>query len=214
MAPNETLFFEGPAGRIEALLMNPAGPPVAVGIVCHAHPLHGGMMHFKAVFRAAKALQGRGVATLRFNFRGVGLSEGAHDDGRGEQDDVRAAVDEMVRRFPALPLVLGGFSFGAVMALAAGLRDPRVQALFALGYPSTLQPDLSFLSGCTRPCLFVQGERDAFGPGETLRAGVTALGLPKASVAVIAGSDHFFTAHLKKLEAMLSDWAASRPWTG
>ena len=114
---NSTFDIAGPAGRLEAVLMHPEGAPAAAAVVCHAHPLHGGMMHFKVVFRAAKALQHQGAAVLRFNFRGVGRSEGAHDHGRGEQDDVRAALAEMERRFPSLPLVLGGFSFGSAMAL-------------------------------------------------------------------------------------------------
>src|SRR5437773_1958845 len=118
--------------------MYPEGAPVAAGVVCHAHPRRGGMMHFKVVFRAAKALQEQGVAVLRFNFRGVGRSEGTYDEGRGEQDDVRAALQEMERRFPGLPAVLGGFSFGSSMALRVGVADPRPRALFALGFPVTM----------------------------------------------------------------------------
>ena len=124
MPPNETFDIAGPAGRLEAILMNPDGPPPPAAVLCHAHPLHGGVMHFKVLFRAAKALQAHGVAVLRFNFRGVGRSEGTHDEGRGEQDDVRAALDEMARRFPGLPIVLGGFSFGSTMAAARRLRRP------------------------------------------------------------------------------------------
>src|SRR6266542_4033721 len=139
--------------------------PRAAAVVCHAHPLQGGVMHFKVVFRAAKALQAENVAALRFNFRGVGRSEGRHDEGRGELDDVRAALDELARRFPGLPLLAGGFSFGSVMALRAGCADPRVRALFALGFPMTMVRDPSFLQACTRPRLFVQGENDAFGSG-------------------------------------------------
>jgi alpha/beta superfamily hydrolase len=89
-------------------------------------------MHFKVVFRVAKALQTENVAALRFNFRGVGRSEGIHDEGRGEQDDVRAALDELARRFPGLPLLTAGFSFGSVMALRAGCADARVRALSSL----------------------------------------------------------------------------------
>src|SRR5216684_1162201 len=102
--------------------MTPDGPPVAAGVVCHAHPLHGGVMHFKVVFRAAKALRQHGVAALRFNFRGMG------------------------RRFPGLPLVLGGFSFGAQMALRVGCTETGVRALFALGLPVMMMTDLSFLA--------------------------------------------------------------------
>ena len=135
VASTESFDFAGPVGRLEAVLMTPETPPVAAAVVCHAHPLHGGMMHFKAVFRAAKALQGAGLAVLRFNFRGVGRSEGAHDDGIGEQDDARAALSELERRFPGAPLVLGGFSFGSVVALRVAARDARVRAVFALGFP-------------------------------------------------------------------------------
>jgi len=208
---NESFDLPGPAGRLEALLMSPDAPPLAAGVVCHAHPLHGGMMHFKVVFRAARALQHNRVAALRFNFRGVGRSEGAHDYGRGEQDDVRAALAEAERRFPGLPLVLGGFSFGSSMALRVGIADARVAALFALGVPLTLMPDTPGLESCRKPRLFVQGEHDAFGDGAAVAALVETLPEPKRLV-VIPGTDHFFTGHLDALQDAVSGWAATEPW--
>ncbi len=211
MDHNESFDIAGPAGRLEAVLMRPEGNPVASAVVCHAHPLHGGMMHFKVVFRTAKALQRHGVAVLRFNFRGVGRSEGVHDDGRGEQDDVRAALDEMERRFPDRRLVLGGFSFGSSMALRVGVGDPRVRALFALGFPVSMVPDTSFLNGCRKPKLFVQGERDAFGDGARLAELVERLPEPR-SLVLIPGCDHFFAGHLDRLQEAVGSWAAGRPW--
>jgi alpha/beta superfamily hydrolase len=208
---NESFDFAGPAGRLEAILMNPSADPLAAAVVCHAHPLHGGMMHFKVVFRAAKALQSAGLAVLRFNFRGVGRSEGVHDHGRGEQDDVRAALDEMRRRFPALPLVLGGFSFGSSMALQVGAGDGRVSAIVALGYPAALAGDLAFLAESRKPRLFVQGELDAFGPGEILRPLVSALPEPR-EIVVLPGGDHFFDGQLDALQGAIADWAERRPW--
>lgn len=191
--------------------MSPEIAPVAAAVVCHAHPLHGGMMHFKVVFRVAKALQQHGAAVLRFNFRGVGRSQGAHDHGRGEQDDVRAALDEMERRFPGLPLVLGGFSFGSNMALRVGVAEPRVRALVALGFPVSIAGDTRFLSGCTTPRLFVQGERDAFGSGAAMEALVEPLPPPRQLV-VVPEADHFFDGHLDEMQAAVSSWASTTPW--
>lgn len=211
MARNEAFDLRGPAGRLEAILMHPERPALAAAVVCHAHPRHGGIMHFKVVFRAAKALQHEGLAALRFNFRGVGRSEGAHDHGRGEQDDVRSALDEMERRFPGLPLVLGGFSFGSHMALCVGVGDARVRALFALGFPASMVEDVAFLDSCRKPRLFVQGERDAFGPGPRIRELVDSLPEPR-QLAIVPGSDHFFGGHLDALQQALSAWASGRPW--
>ena len=212
MPTSEALDIAGPAGRLEAILMHPEGEPVAAGVVCHAHPLHGGMMHFKVLFRAAKALQENGVAALRFNFRGVGRSEGVHDDGRGERDDVRAALDFAAGRFASLPLILGGFSFGAAMALHAAARDARARALFVLGLPVTKMQDLAVLGAISVPRLFIQGERDEFGDGERVRGLVEPLPPPR-QLRVIPESDHFFTGHLDELHGELSRWAAERPWS-
>ena len=211
MATSESLDIPGPAGRLEAILMHPESEPVAAGVVCHAHPLHGGMMHFKVIFRAAKALQENGVAALRFNFRGVGRSEGVHDDGRGERDDVRAALDFAAGRFASLPLVLGGFSFGAAMALHAAAADARARALFVLGLPLTKMNDLAVLNAVEAPRLFVQGERDEFGDGERIRGLVEPLPPPR-ELRVIPDSDHFFTGHLDEMQGELSRWVAERPW--
>jgi alpha/beta superfamily hydrolase len=211
MASNETFDFVGPAGRLEAILMWPDAPPVASAVVCHAHPLHGGIMHFKTVFRAAKALQAHGLAVLRFNFRGVGRSEGVHDHGLGEQDDVRVALDEMERRLPGLPQVVGGFSFGSNMAARVGCGHARVRAILVMGFPLRMMEDTSFLRDCATPRLFVQGERDEFASGEVIRALVAELPAP-AEVAVVPGADHFFTGHLDELQQIVDRWAASRPW--
>jgi uncharacterized protein len=211
MSHNESFDIAGPAGRLECILMRPDAAPVAAAVVCHAHPLHGGVMHFKVVFRAARALQHAGVAALRFNFRGVGRSEGVHDHGQGEQDDVRAALAEAERRFPGLPLVLGGFSFGSNMALRVGCGDGRVRALFALGFPLSMVPETTFLDACPKPSLFVQGEDDEFGSGPAVQALVERLPQPK-SLVIVPGSDHFFAGHLDALQGAVNAWAVTRPW--
>jgi alpha/beta superfamily hydrolase len=191
--------------------MHPAAPPLAAAVVCHADPLQGGMMHFKVVFRAAKALQQEGLAALRFNFRGVGRSEGSHDGGNGEQDDVRASLDEMEGRFPGLPLILGGFSFGSVMATRVAASDTRVRGLFVLGFPVSRLGDVSYLASIRVPRLFVQGAADMFGSGEALRALVEPFP-ERRTLVVIPGADHFFTGHLDSVQAAVAAWAAERHW--
>lgn len=209
----ETFDFQGPAGRIEAIINRPPEGSVtrAAAVVCHAHPLHGGMMHFKVVFRAAKALQNQGVAALRFNFRGVGRSEGTHDRGVGEQDDVREALSELARRQPGLPLLLGGFSFGSAMAAKVAANDERVKAVLILGFPITRVDSTADLAGVRQPRLFVQGGEDEFGPGPAIRRLVANLPEPKR-LEVIEGADHFFTGRLDELQAPIEDWAKDSPW--
>ncbi|HEV2274526.1 MAG TPA: alpha/beta fold hydrolase, partial [Acidobacteriaceae bacterium] len=130
----------GPAGRLEALLN--AGPSGGEGrtdapysaLVAHPHPLGGGTMHNKVVYHAMKVFQSFGVPVLRFNFRGTGLSEGEHDEGRGEVEDVRSALDWLEREF-ALPILFAGFSFGSNVGLRACCKDARVKGIVSLGLP-------------------------------------------------------------------------------
>ena len=211
MARSESFFIAGPAGRLEAILAWPEATPLAAAVVCHADPSQGGVMHFKAVFRAAKALQDSRLAALRFNFRGVGLSEGVHDRGRGEVEDARAALTELARRLPSLPLVLGGFSFGSVVSARLARSDGRVAALFLLGFPAERVKDPADLQAIRVPRLFVQGEHDAFGGAESIRRLVEPLPEPR-SLVVVPGADHFFAGKLDALQAAVAAWARRRPW--
>src|SRR4051812_48080271 len=114
MYPAGNLFITAPHGRLEAILKEPREQPArGLALVLHPHPLGGGTMHNKVVFRAASALNDAGFITLRINFRGVGQSTGEHDEGRGEVEDVRAALDYLVGQYQALPITLAGFSFGS-----------------------------------------------------------------------------------------------------
>ena len=196
-----SFFLEGPAGRLEALLN--AGVPGATHavLVCHPHPLFGGTMNNKVVFHAMKALRGFGFPVLRFNFRGAGRSEGAHDEGRGEADDVRTALDWLGREI-RLPIVFAGFSFGASVGLRACCPDPRVVALVALGTPAVFDGRthrFRFLEGCAKPKLFVSGTHDEFGPKAELEAAFARFAEPKRLIWVVA-TDHFFAGGLDRLE--------------
>ncbi|MGP0099453.1 MAG: alpha/beta hydrolase [Terriglobales bacterium] len=207
-----SLFLDGPAGRLEALLN--AGSPTAThaALVCHPHPLFGGTLHNKVVFHAMKALNGFGFPVLRFNFRGTGLSEGEHAGGIGEAEDVRAALDWLERKF-TLPVIFAGFSFGAAVGLRAAYSDDRVRALIALGLPAVPVADriddrvydFNFLRECTKPKLFVSGSRDQFAPAGKLEALVNTFADPKKLVRIEAG-DHFFEGRLKEMRAAIEDW--------
>ena len=202
---HRSLFLAGPAGRLEALLWTSSvSDPKFVALVCHPHPLYGGTMHNKVVFQTAKALHQRGAAVLRFNFRGVEQSEGVHDYGKGEQDDVRSAIDYLAVEFPGRPILVAGFSFGSSVGLRAGCGDPRVKQLIGLGLPVD-NIDMSFLSACKKPKLIIQGGSDQFGA----RAGVEALfaTLPEPKRLVfVEGADHFFTDRLDEVAAAIDLW--------
>jgi len=194
-------------GHLEAVLKEPDSSLRGAAVVCHPHPLFGGTMHTKAVYRAAQALNEAGLAALRFNFRGVGASTGTHDDGIGERDDARAALDWLAARYPAMPLVAAGFSFGSMVALTVGASDPRVVALLGLGLPLDRDDryDYTFLGRAAKPVLIVQGENDEFGSGERVARALAGLG-DHVTLARVPGADHYFTDQLDELKLAVRDW--------
>ncbi|HUP21086.1 MAG TPA: alpha/beta fold hydrolase [Gemmatimonadota bacterium] len=199
-----TFTFAGPAGRIEAIWREGADDAPRAAVVCHPLPSHGGSMHNKVVYRAAKAFESMGWPVLRFNFRGVGLSEGEFAGGAGEAGDVRAAIDWLAEERPGLPLVVCGFSFGNAVGLPVGAPDERVSHLVGLGTPTDRFP-FHRLADVGTPKLFVQGDRDEFGPLEELRAGLERVAKPWDLV-VIEGADHFFTGRLEEMQAAIVEW--------
>ena len=207
---SRSLFLDGPAGQLEAILWSPAkeGPPPLAAVVCHPHPLFGGTMHNKVVYRVAKSLDALGLPVLRFNFRGTGKSTGTHDRGVGEGGDVLAALDFLSAEFSGVPQLVAGFSFGSLVGLRVGCEDDRVIALIGLGLPVN-QSDVSFLGSCVKPKLFVQGGEDQFGAVEKLRVVVSRLPEPKRLVAV-AGGDHFFVGKLDQVDTAISEWTRER----
>lgn len=206
---SKNLFLDGPAGKLEAILWTPSrGPARLAAVVCHPHPLFGGMMHNKVVYNAAKALDALGLAVLRFNFRGAGMSEGKHDRGIGERDDVRAALDFLAAEFPNTPLLIAGFSFGCWVGLRVGCEDARVTSLIGLGAPVN-NTDFSYLAQCSKPKLFVHGSKDQFGDAEKLRA-MVALVPGENKLVVVDGADHFFQGKLDQVDRAIADWIAER----
>jgi uncharacterized protein len=202
-----SLFLEGPAGRLEALLN--AGEPGAshAALVCHPHPLYGGTMHNKVVFHAMKSLNAFGLPVLRFNFRGAGLSEGEHGQGRGETDDVRAALDWLEQEFH-LPIIFAGFSFGASVGLRTCCPDARVPALISLGTPVLVEGraySYEILSTCAKPKLMVSGARDLFGPVAQLESVFAHAAEPKKLV-ILEGADHFFDGRLREMQQAIEEW--------
>ena len=207
---SQNFFLNGPAGRLEAIVWTPdrPGTPSLAALVCHPHPLFGGTMHNKVVYNAAKTMDALGIPTLRFNFRGAGLSAGEHDKGRGEQGDVQAGLDFLAAQFPGVPLLLAGFSFGSFVGLRVGCRDTRVVELIGLGIPVN-STDFSFLQDCPKPKLFVQGAEDQFGVRKKVEAVVDPLPGENRLV-VVDNADHFFAGHIDELNAAISDWLRQR----
>ena len=206
--------LHGPAGRLEALLNTGVADAPFSALVCHPHPAGGGTMHNKVVYHAMKALSSFGFPVLRFNFRGVGLSEGEHDRGHGEQDDVRAAVEWLDQKFHR-PILFAGFSFGSQVGMRACCGDPRVVALIGLGIPVEAAGRTytwGFLANCAQPKLFLSGDHDKFGPHDLVEAAWQRAPEPKQTL-WISGADHFFQGvsespdpKLKQMQAAIRTW--------
>jgi uncharacterized protein len=206
MYPAGNLFIPAPHGRLEAILKEPRpGGVRGVALVLHPHPLFGGTMHNKVVFRAAAALNDAGLVTLRLNFRGVGQSTGEHDEGRGEREDVRAGLDYLAANYAQHEITLCGFSFGARVGLEVGVADERVARLISIGTPVD-KYDFSFLEQCRKPILFVQGDADEYGDVEGLRELAAKIHAP-VQLSVIKGAGHFFDDQLEELKVTITDWA-------
>src|SRR5438105_3398099 len=207
MYPAGNLLIAAPHGRLEAILKAPRDAQVrGVALVLHPHPLFGGTMHNKVVFRAASALNDAGLIALRFNFRGVGQSTGEHDEGRGEREDVNVGLDYLSEKYPSERITLCGFSFGARVGLEVGVNDDRVMQMISIGTPVD-KYDFSFLDQCRKPILFVQGDHDEYGDVERLRQLVTRVALnAPAELRVIVGAGHFFDDQLNELKAAITDW--------
>ncbi|MGO9940386.1 MAG: alpha/beta hydrolase [Terracidiphilus sp.] len=212
-----SLTIMGPAGRLEALLNNGAADAPFAAVVCHPHPKGGGDLHNKVVYHAMKALNapefGLGWPVLRFNFRGTGLSEGSHD-GEAEAGDVLAALGWIENEFKR-PVVVVGFSFGAVMTLLAccgDVKGPRarknLRALVALGLPTRAEGRNyrhSFFSDCSLPKLFLSGDRDQFAPAADLKR-VAATTVEPKKLVLLPGADHFFAGQLDAMQNELASW--------
>ena len=209
MYPAGNLLIPAPHGRLEAILKETrlrTSSARGAALVLHPHPLHGGTMHNKVVFRAASALNEAGLTVLRINFRGVGQSTGTHDEARGERDDARAALDYLIKQYPNQPITLAGFSFGARVGLEVGAEDARVTRLIGIGTPVNMY-DFAFLEACRKPVLFVHGDRDEFGDVEALRA--LAAGLQAhadVQLSIIEGAGHFFDRHLDEMKRVITEW--------
>jgi alpha/beta superfamily hydrolase len=206
--------LRGPAGRLEAVL-NSGRPdaPYAV-LLCHPHPKGGGTLHNKVVYHAMKTFSSVGLPVLRFNFRSVGLSEGAFDDGRGEQEDVLAALDWLEQNL-GLPILSAGFSFGSYVSLRATCGDLRVKGFLALGLPIHAEGrayGYDFLAECPQPKLFLSGDHDQYAPRNLVEHSVSFAPEPKQLV-WIEGADHFFqgipespTPKLSQMQQEITVW--------
>ena len=203
-----SLFLDGPAGRLEALLNEGSSNAAYAALVCHPHPVYGGTLHNKVVFHTMKALNHFGFPVLRFNFRGAGLSQGEHDHGYGELEDVRSALDWLDNEFH-LPMFFAGFSFGSVVGMQVACPDPRIKALIGLGLPVSPIDDrrysFDFLHQCSKPKLFVSASRDQYAPRQELERLIESLPQPR-QLKIIEDADHFFAGRLREMRDTLEAW--------
>jgi len=207
MYPKGNLFIPASHGQLEAIIKEPASTRRGVGLVCHPHPLGGGTMHNKVVFRAAAGLVDAGLTTIRFNFRGVGASTGVHNEIEGGKEDVRDVLDYLSKNYPGEEITLAGFSFGSRTGLEVGYKDDRVTRLISIGTPVDKYGDYEFLKQLRKPILFVHGDHDEFGSIENVRRLFDAVSKnTDAELVVFPNCGHFFDEHLNELREAICEW--------
>jgi alpha/beta superfamily hydrolase len=189
-----TFIIPGDTVQLEAILREPKESARGAVVVCHPHPVYGGTMDNRIVYRAAKAAASAGFAALRFNFRGVGKSSGQFDQGLGEQEDVSAAIRWLQERYPELPLALMGYSFGAWVGLRVGCADSNIKAMVGIAPPLNLYA-MEYLIQNTKPSLFIVGTQDEFCSTESILRLKPRLPAT-SSVHILEGADHFFSDQL------------------
>jgi alpha/beta superfamily hydrolase len=198
----ESLFIAGPTGKLEALLEEPEeGSALEAALVCHPHPQGGGTMHNKVVYRMARGLRKSSCVVLRFNYRGVNLSEGEYAHGIGETDDARAALEELRARYPKLPVLAAGFSFGSRVALRLTSQQASVGRVIAVGFPTTIG-EFDSVHKVRVPKLFVQSTQDEFSPRAEFSKFYAALPEPK-ELEWVEACDHFFKNNLDAFEGVM-----------
>ncbi len=209
MYPKGNLFIPAEVGKLEGILKEPAGEASGVALVCHPHPLGGGTMHNKVVFRAAAGLNDAGLITLRFNFRGVGASDGAYD-GEAEQQDVRDCLDYLAENYPQHEITFAGFSFGTWTGSKVALKDKRVVRLISIGTPVDKYDDFAFMEDLRgKPILFVHGDQDEFGSVESLQKLVNKIAQnTETELVIFENCGHFFDEHLSELRETIKTWTA------
>ena len=198
------LFIPASHGQLEAIIKEPSEPRRGVALVCHPHPLGGGTMHNKVVFRAAAGLVDAGLTTLRFNFRGVGASTGIHNEIEGGVEDVLDALNYLKDTFPGEDITLAGFSFGSRTGMEVGVADDDVRRLISIGTPVEKYNDYDFLAAVKKPILFVHGDKDEFCSVEGLRSLTDRI--PQADVVIFENCGHFFDNDLSELRSTICDW--------
>ena len=211
MYPQGNLFIPASHGKLEAILKEPTGERQGVALVCHPHPLGQGTMHNKVVYRAAAGLLDAGLTTLRFNFRGVGLSTGEHDDGRGEKQDVIDCLDYLSENYPNQPITLAGFSFGSRVGTEVGMTDERVVRLISIGTPVDKYTDYNYLENLTKPILFIHGDSDEFGKLENVEKLVARVARNTDTELIsFENCGHFFDHHLNELREAVKTWTLKK----
>ncbi len=207
------IFFTGPEGRLEGRYHQSERPNAPIAIVLHPHPLYGGTMNNKIVYNIYHAFVRKGFSVMRFNFRGVGRSQGKYDEGLGELSDAATAMDWMQQKNPeASTCWIGGFSFGAWIAMQLLMRRPEIEGFISVAPPANLY-DFSFLAPCPSSGLIIQGTKDEIVPEESVEKLMSKVITQKGKeldYRLIEGADHYFRNHMDELNSHLDEYLASR----